>query len=223
MIYNATSFVIQTRLYNKGDTMKTLKEIRFVATNYANLQGLKSIPFSLCLVLLCLYVNGLSSTSRSFLVPAMLVIGMVLLYIAITRYYLHTFGRVQRTVESQRLETETMVAAGILALAAFWLDVSFKLPLSLIGLVFAFGLLADYLRITWLVKGRFLLYYPIEAGLILLISVLPIIGFPDWWHTIGLKSQLLGVSIAIGSLSIPAAIWGHIFLVRTLPPLTEEK
>jgi hypothetical protein len=160
---------------------------------------------------------------RNFLVPAILVIGMVLLYISIDRYYLRTFGRVQRTSESRRLETESMTVAGILALAAFWLDVSFKLPLSLIGLVFAVGLLADYIRITWLVKGRFLLYYPIEAGLMLLLSILPIIGFPDWWHAISLKSQLLGISIAIGSLSIPAAIWGHIFLVRTLPPLTEEK
>jgi hypothetical protein len=106
---------------------------------------------------------------------------------------------------------------GILALCAFWLDVSFKLPVSLLGLVFAAGLLADYIRITWLVKGQYLLYYPLGGILMAAVSILQWLGAPNWWQAFGLKSQLLGITIAIGIFTMIAGILGHIFLARTLP------
>ena len=103
----------------------------------------------------------------------------------------------------------------------FLLDVSSKLPVSLVGLVFAAGLLADYFRITWLVKGRYLLYYPLGAVLVAGVSVLPLLGVPNWWQACGLAYQLLGITILIGMFTIIAGIWGHIFLTRTLPPRLE--
>jgi hypothetical protein len=201
--------------------MYDLKQIRFVATNFSNLQGLRAVPLGSCLVLVCLWANGLQGPARDFLVPALGLVGTLILLFAIDRYYLHAFGRVQRTPESRRLEWLTSAVGGILALGAVWLDISFKLPVSLVGLVLAAGLLADYIRITWLVKGRFLLYYPLGAILIAGVSVLPLLGVSNWWKACGLNSQLIGISMAIGIYTIIAGIWGHIFLVCTLPPRVE--
>ena len=201
--------------------MQNLKEIRFVATNYYNLQGLRMVPLGALLVLVCLWANGQHGPARDFLVPILgLVVTVILLY-AIDRYYLHAFGRVQRTLESRRLEWLLSVVGGILALGAFCLDVSFKLPISLLGLVCAAGLLADYIRITWLVKGRFLLYYPLGAVLMAGLSILQLLGVSNWWQACGLKSQMLGMAMAIGAFTIIAGIWGHIFLVSTLSPRME--
>ena len=201
--------------------MRDLKEIRFVATNYYNLQGLRAIPLGFCLVFVILWTNSLQGQARNFLVPVLSLIGSLILLFAIDRYYLHTFGRVQRTPESRRLEWLISAVGGILALGALWLDLSFILPVSLIGLVFSAGLLADYIRITWLVKGRFLLYYPLGAVLMAGVSILNLLGVSNWWQVCGLKSQLLGISMAIGIFTIIAGIWGHIFLVCSLPSRVE--
>jgi len=154
-------------------------------------------------------------------VPGSSLIGALIILFAVDRYYLHTFGRVRRTPESLRLEWLFSFIGGILALGAFLLDVSFKLPISTLGLVFAASLLADYIRITWLVKGRFLLYYPLGATLIAGVSILQLLGVSDWWQTFGLRSQLLGIAITFGIFAMIAGIWGHVFLVRTLPPRVE--
>jgi hypothetical protein len=203
--------------------MKTVKEVRFVATNYSNLQGLRAVPLGLCLVLVCLWANSLQYPVRSFLMPVVSMVGSLMLLFAIDQYYLHAFGRVQRTPESRHLEWLISLVGGFLALGAFWLDGSVKLPVSLLGLVFAVGLLADYIRITWLVKGRFLLYYPLGAILMAGVSVLPLLGGSNWWQACGLKNQMLGIAIAIGIFTIIAGIWGHIFLVLTLPSRMENK
>jgi hypothetical protein len=202
--------------------MKDLKEIRFVATNFSNLQGLRTVPISLYLVLICLWANTIHGPARDFLVPVLGLAGTLILLFAVDRYYRHTFGRVQRTPESRRLEWLVSAIGGIIALAGFWLDVYVKLPVSLLGLAFSISLLADYIRITWLVKGRFLIYYPIGAILLALVSILPLLGVSHWWLLFGLRSQLLGLSIAFGIYMIFASLWGHIFLVRTLSSQMES-
>jgi hypothetical protein len=202
--------------------MKTESEVRFVATNYSNLQGLRVVPLGLCLVLVSLWANGLQHPLKNLFVLVVSIVGSMLLLFAIDRYYLHAFGRVQRTSESRRLEWLVSLVGGILALGAFWLDASVIMPVSLIGLVFAVGLLADYIRITWLVKGRFLLYYPLGAILMAGVSILPLLGGSNWWQAWGLKNQMLGIAIAVGIYTIIAGIWGHVFLVRTLPSRMEN-
>jgi hypothetical protein len=202
--------------------MKTVSEVRFVATNYSNLQGLRVVPLGLCLVLVSLWANSLQHPLKNLFVLVVSIVGSMLLLFAIDRYYLHAFGRVQRTPESRRLEWLVSLVGGILALGAFWLDASVIMPVSLIGLVFAVGLLADYIRITWLVKGRFLLYYPLGAILMAGVSVLPLLGGSNWWQAWGLKNQMLGIAIAVGIYTIIAGIWGHVFLVRTLPSRMEN-
>lgn len=201
--------------------MNTVKQVRFVATNFYNLQGLRAVPLGLCLVLICFWANSLHEQARNFLVPVSSLIGALIILFAVDRYYLHTFGQVQRTPESLRLEWLFSIIGGILALGAFLLDVLFKLPVSTLGLVFAASLLADYIRITWLVKGRFLLYYPLGAILMAVVSILQLLGVSHWWQTIGLKSHLLGIAMAVGLFTVFAGIWGHIFLVHTLPSRME--
>ncbi|HWQ45465.1 MAG TPA: hypothetical protein VN376_01290 [Longilinea sp.] len=205
--------------------MNDMREIRFVATNFSNLQGLKAVPLGILLVLVSLWANSLDHAAgfTDLLVPILEALGTFTLIIVIDRYYRRTFGRVQRTPESLRLEGLISVIGGVIALGAVWLDMTRTLPLSLVGLVFAAGLLADYVRITWLVKGRFLLYYPIGALIMAVMSILPLIGLPEWWHACGFVSQMIGITIVIGILSIIAGFWGHIYLVRTLSPVTEEK
>ncbi len=203
--------------------MKTLKEVRFVATNFFNLQGLRAIPIGLCLIFVCLWANRFNGITHSFLVPVSLLAGFGILLIVIDHYYLRVFGRVQRTPESRRLEWLVSIVTGILAIAAFWLDVSFKLSVSLIGLVCGVGLLFDYIRITWLVKERFLLYYPLGAIVLLIMTILPLLGVPDWWQVFGLKTQLYGMALLIGVYSILSGIWGHLYLAHTLSPLQEAQ
>jgi len=205
--------------------MKNVNEIRFVATNYFNLQGLRMVPMSLLLVLVALWANGLKYpiSTTSWLIVIFESLVMSLVYIGIGRYYRVSFGQVKRTAESLRLEWLVQIIGGILAGAAIWLDMTKKLPISLIGFVFGIGLLADYLRMTWLVKGRYLLYYPIGAVLFLIVGLLPLLGLPGWWTWLGIKYQFIAVPIVIGIYMIFAGIWGHVFLVRTLTPTVEEK
>lgn len=205
--------------------MKNVNEIRFVATNYFNLQGLRMVPIGILGILVALWVNGAKYpiSMQNYLILLAIVVISLVLYFGIDRYYLHSFGKVKNTAESRHLEGLVSIVGGVLALAAFWVDVSYKLPLCVIGLVFGVGLLEDYIRITWLVKGRHLLYYPIGAVLAIIVSLLPLLGLPEWWHEVGLKSQLEGILIFISLFSIFAGLWGHIFLVRTLAPKTEEK
>ena len=201
--------------------MYTVNRIRFVATNFYNLQGLRAVPLGLCMLLLSLWANRLHGPARDFLIPIAAMVGTIIVLFLIDRFYLHTFGRVQRTSESRQLEWLFSMIGAVLALTAFWLDVSFKLPVSLLGLVFAASLMADYLRITWLVKGRFLLYYPLGAVLMAGLSILQWLGVPHWWLALGIKHQLLGIVMAVGMFTMIAGIWGHIFLSRTLPSLPE--
>ena len=196
--------------------MHDLKEIRFVATNFYNLQGLKAVPLGMMLVFVSLWANEQTGPASNLGPPLLGIVVLLLLLFAVDRYYLHTFGLVRRTPESVRLEWLVAVIFGILALGAFWLEMSARYPVSPLGLVFAAGLLVDYIRITWLVNGRFLLYYPLGALLMAAVSVLPLLGVSNWWHLIGLKNQLIGITTVVGIFTMIAGIWGHIFLVRTL-------
>lgn len=200
--------------------MHETAHIRFVATNFSNLQGLRAVPLGALLLLVCLWANNLQGPASDLTLPLTYLILAALLLIAIDRYYLHVFGRVQRTLESRRLEWLLSVVAGMLALGGFILDTTGELPVSLLGLVSAFGLLVDYIRVTWLVRGRFLLYYPIGAVVMAVLSLLNLV-IPDWWQTFGLRDQLLAIAIVFGIYVILSGIWGHLFLIRTLPSRLE--
>jgi hypothetical protein len=203
--------------------MKELSQIRFVTTNFYNLQGLRVIPLGGLLLFVCLWANGSQGVARNFLVPAIGSVCALGLLFIIDRFYAKFFGRVQRTTESRQLEWMVSVVGSFVALGAFYMDITLKLPVSLLGLVFAAGLVIDYIRITWLVKGRSLLYYPVGAILIAVVSLLPLLGISNWWNVFGLANQMLGLCMAIGIFTILTGVCGHIFLARTLPSRVENK
>lgn len=198
--------------------MNTIKEIRFITTNYYNLQGLRLVPLGLLLVYVCIWANGASyPIEPSYFTSLILVMVITLLAaLGVDRFYKRFFGVVKQTPESRNLEAMLWFVGGILATAAFWLDVSFSLPLSLVGLVAGLGLIADYLRITWLVKGRFLLYYPIGAVIIMIISLLPVFGLPGWWHVFGLRAQMFAIAFSLGIFTLIAGICSHLSLIKSL-------
>jgi hypothetical protein len=198
--------------------MRNMSEIRFISTNYYTLQGLRTLPLGLCLVFLCLWANNLQVAARGsdFIFPLITLAVSAILLFAIDRYYLQTFGQVQQTVAARQLEWLVAVLFGIPALLGTWLDMSVRLPVSILGLVFAAGLLVDFARITWLVKGHALLYYPLGAVLMAGLSILPLLGLSNWWSEIGLGTQLIGIALGIGIFTILAGIWGHVFLVQHL-------
>jgi hypothetical protein len=205
--------------------MKNIKEIRFVATNYFNLQGLKNVAIGIFGILVAIWASGLKypASTQSWIFLILLVVVSMMIYYGFDRYYLHNFGQVKRSPESKRMEWLVGIVSLVLIIGAFWLEYSLKLHFSLIGVAFGISLLIDYIRMTWLVKGRHLLYYPIGIVLIIALSLFPLFGLLEWWKYIGVKSELIGVVLFVGIFSIFAGIWGHIYLVRTLSSKAEEK
>jgi hypothetical protein len=205
--------------------MKNVNEIRFVATNYYNLQGLRLVPLGLLLIYVCYWANAahfpVDTKGYFYLIAIMAVI--ILVAYAIDIYYKRSFGVVKQSPESRKLEIQLWTFGGILGIIAFWLDMSFKLPLSMVGFVAGLALIADYIRMTRLVKGHFMIYYPVGGFIIILVSLLPLFGLPSWWHVLGLRAQMFGIALFLGLFTIFAGILSHIFLAKALHTNREEK
>jgi hypothetical protein len=202
----------------QGVKMQTLDQVRFVATNFTNLQGLRNLPFSACLLGIVIWANQAHYPLHGgdYLLPAIFILVCASLYFFINQYYAMTLGRVQRTTQSRRLEWLVSSIMGCLTLAALWLDISLSTQISYLGLVFAGGILAEYIRFTWVVKGKSLRYYPVGAAIFAAISLLPIVGLPDWWKVLGFSTQLLAIAAFIGIYGIIAGILSHVSLSRIL-------
>jgi len=199
--------------------MEDIKRMRFLAANYPSLQGLKYIPLGLLLILLSLWANALRKPATELTLPILSVIACGALYLAFDRYYARTFGHIQRTVESIRFERLIEIVVGMLVLGAFVTDVSLKLPVSTLGLAFAAAFLVEYLRLTRFARDRFLLYYPVIVILMLGVTLSPLLADSNWWQSIGMKSPVLATIMAFGIMAIVSGILGHLFLVRSLPPV----
>lgn len=205
--------------------MQNHKFIRFVVASYPYLQGLTVVPLGLCLMTVAIWANSLHRRAEPFEVLFISLISASLLLISwlFSRYYVRTFGKTLISQQDKWFEIISTLLGAILALGAFWLDVTHKLPFSAIGLVFALAMLSIYIRVTWSVRGRYLLYYPVVAMIIVLMSILPWLGLPRWWDVFGFHSQLVSVVTVTGFLCIIMGIWSHIFLMRILPPITETE
>ncbi len=73
--------------------MKNLNEVRFVATNYFNLQGLRMVPFSLLLVLVGLWANWAKYpvSVNNYLLLSLILLACAIFLYGINRYYLTYF------------------------------------------------------------------------------------------------------------------------------------
>ena len=200
--------------------MKDLDQIRMITVNFSTLQGLKMVPLGLLLTVVSLWANSGTGPRRDVLFPGACVVAGFFLYYLISRYYARVFGTVQPTAAMRRNEIIRGVLGGILGLAAFLADVTYKLPISFIGLVLGLAPLGEHL---WLSRQSRVRVEPVIIGvtvLITILSLLPLAGV-NWWQPLGIRSRLVGVCVITGIIFVALGIWEHIRLVKLLPPPEE--
>ena len=201
--------------------MKDLNQVRMITANFSTFQGLKAVPIGLMLLVITLWANFQSGPApRELYFPGGCVVVGSFLYWRVSRFYTRTYGSVSPTRNQRRGEWIRGFICGAAGLAAFWLDVSLNPSLSLLGLVFAGSILAEYVRLTWKVKGTILRYFPVFILLLILLSVLPVLGL-QWWEAVGIISLLYGVCIVAGLAIIVIGVIAHIMLENWMPPGSE--
>jgi hypothetical protein len=205
--------------------MPTLEKIRFLTVNYSRLQGLKAIPSGLLLFLVVLWTNGQKGPARDLALPLLWLFLGVVLYGGIDWYYRRTYGRVEPT--RRALWTDVILSSffSLVALAAFAIDVEFKMPVSIFALVFAASLLMDYFHMLRLAGVKSLTVFP--AGLLCIFEMalsafLPLLGEPVF-AAIGFRSPLFLVYAVDGLITVIYGIAGHLYLVRSMPPAGEVR
>jgi hypothetical protein len=198
--------------------MLNIHKTRFIAANYSNLQGLKAVPIGVLLVLVVLWANWQRGPASDLALPILAALAALALSWLINRYYQTRFGRVENTASQKRFELVLGIVGGAVGLGAFILDTSLHLPVSLIGLVFAAAVVVEHLRMQWYAPGTYLL--PLTLGwfaVLLLTSILPQLGAGEWWLRLGLRAQLFGVLVVVGTVMVMNGLLGHWFFVRQLP------
>jgi hypothetical protein len=214
---------LQNNLKRKEFDMSDAKKIQFIVANYSTLQGLKSVPLGLLCVFSAFWGN--QNVGRVTILPWLFV------YIAITFaimygiefWYKRTFGDIKRTSFDRRVDLWLMVGGGLLGLAMFLLEIKFPFKGSLLGVAFAAGFMADYVRALIAIGERNIWLFPIPpvtAILMVVISLLPFLGI-NWWSPLGLFSPLIGLLVPAGVLVVVSGILSHIYLLRSLSSKTE--
>ena len=196
--------------------MKSISQTKFLSENYSTLHGLKGVPVGLCLLLISLWANGLHDSAKNFSLPIILVFGSLLLFIAVDQYYKRTFGEVKPTFASRRTQWIGYLTFAILAIVAFWADVTYNLPVNFYGLLFAVILLIDKPKVT-LPLNKFSVIKLILSICIILASVSPLYLGANWWNIFGVRTTLLGVTMLIGMLMVTEGVIWHTFFVKSLP------
>lgn len=203
--------------------MPDLGKIRFITVNYSRMQGLKAVPPGLLLFLINLWTNAQKDRARDLSIPIVYLIAGTILYALIDRYYRTNYGRVEQTARSLWTDVILSTLFSVLALGAFWVDVTLGIPVSLFALVFALGLLLDYARMVRLAGQRTFAMFPaalLSIGLIALSAFLPLAGKPAL-DFLGFRSPMFLVYAVDGILIVLYGLAGHLFLVRSMPPAGE--
>ena len=202
--------------------MQNIQKTRFIAANYTNLQGLKSVPLGLLLLLVVVWANTQHGAASDLTLPILFSLGAAILTWWIYRYYRVHYGKVEAAPKQKSLVWVYSIVGGVAGLAAFILDTAFDLPFSLIGLVFAFSVLGEYWRMQYPVRGNYFLPVTLVCFAILLVtSLLPLLGFDSWWKLLGLRAQLFGVLTISGIVMMIWGVIGHWYFVHLLPPVEE--
>lgn len=138
-----------------------------------------------------------------------------MLYWLISRNYRTRYGKVEERPKQKWVGIIFGVAGIVLGLTAFQLDTAYDLLFSFVGLLLAFCVPAEYVRVNLFVRGNYLLLPSIIAFIVMLVvSILPLLGFDGWWLALNLREQLFGVLLIAG---VGGLVWGllyHLFLVR---------
>jgi hypothetical protein len=200
-----------------ASSLTEIQKTRFLAMNFAHLQGLRVIPYGLLLFLVSFWANAQRGPARNFLPPVLMGLLCIGLYMLIDRYYRRTFGQVVPSAQSRRADRALAIIGGAAALAAFLLDVRLSLPVSLVGLVFAIAILGEYIRFARYAQRGYTLITPLFVLLTALVSVLPALGLHGWWQQIGVKAEMLGVCMAASAILVFAGLFSHLNFTRALP------
>jgi len=199
--------------------MDGLDNIRFVTANFTQLKGLQMAVIGLLLIGTSLWSDDHQGDLG---LPILMVMASGVLWYLTDRYYRSQFGKVRQKRSARRKEMISSVIFMFLGLGAFVLDTMGLVPFSFLGIVFAFGLLADYRRMNASSRQRYLGFYPWFSLTLLIVSFLPLLGPVDLWQRLGFGSAITGVMTVVGVLVVLAGILNHLFLVNTLPTLTED-
>jgi hypothetical protein len=194
--------------------MDSIKQTRFFAQNYPQLQGLRAVPSALCLLVVTLWANLQRGPARDLTLPILVALACLVFYILVDQYYNRTYGKIKRTLTHAELFLQ--IAGAILALAAFIVDTSNIINISLLGLVFA---VVYAFTGFWYWRPATVLFVITLAlaAVLALLSLLPAVGIQDWWSLLGLKYSLLGYTFLFGVFGVLVGVIAHIYFIRSLP------
>ena len=198
--------------------MKSIAQTKFLSENYSTLHGLKVVPVGLCLFMISFWVNISHYPIKIFSWPIVLAFGSLLLFIVINQYYKRTFGEVKPTFASRRTQWIGQLIWGALAIVAFWIDVTFSLPVNFVGLLFALSFLIDKPKIT-LPLNKFSTIKLVLSICIFLTSISPLCLGANWWNAFGVRTTILGVTMLVGMLVVIQGVIWHTFFVKSLPTI----
>jgi len=197
--------------------MNDVNRIRAVTSNYFFWQGLRISAIGPVLVIAGL--NLIAPTWWPFrengevVLFAAMVLGLVGFKL-IGNYYDRTFGTVRGLpgLHQRREAIKWMLvypAMFVSMIVDYWL----RLPISLSSIVWGGGLLA-----YWWSTGRGRTHYLLAAGLLALMSALPLTGLVEPGR------DMVGVTlVTFGMIYIFGGVLDHLELSRILPPIPEER
>lgn len=196
------------------ENINELKRIHRAAKYYEQLQGLRQVPFGILFLFLAVWKAGEWPWFEKWQpISSFVFLGLTMLISwGIGIYYERTFGKVQQTAESKR----NSVIMAILFLAGIYLlgiaEIIWNWPVSGAGLFMALILLVYYY-----LTDSFRLQYLLFAGLMAVVSVLPLFGVlpAAQVYILGVEG-VVGVAL-MGVLWLVSGLVDHWLLVRSLP------
>ena len=196
------------------ENTNNLEQIHRATKYYNHLQGLRQVPFGILFLLMAVWKAGEWPWFDKWQpISSFILLGLtVLLSWGIGVYYERTFGKVKQTTESKR--NEAIIA--VLFLGGLYLlgiaEIMWHWPVSAAGLFMAFILVLYYF-----LTGSFRLHYLVFAGLMALVSLLPLSGIlpAEQVYVFGVNG-IVGITI-MGVLWLVSGLIDHWLLVRSLP------
>lgn len=185
--------------------MDNLARIRYITRNLDSLQGLRMVPFGLFLLAAGF---GWLGDQGDFTLSLPAFVLTLFLYWLLGRYYARKFGRVKPLRAELVKNTLLSLAVILLMWVASWLDYWLNPPVSIFGLTLAVLLFAWW----WLDEQRIRFHYALMAGLVALISLLPLIGIGEGWQIIEPMGSLF--HLLIGGIVLIGGILDHLILVN---------
>ena len=153
------------------ESLRDLERIRYAASAFSALQGLKQVPPGL--FSLMVFVGHAGLWPWYDLWQPISGLGALFLMIAmewgLSSYYRRTYGRVEDSDKHRHYRT--LVLTVVALVVAFFVDVVISPPVSVVGLVVALWFWS-----TWLEARRFRMHYAVTALSLTIVSLLPLLG-----------------------------------------------